>query len=203
MKNKFRVTIFMLAVLGISLTLFDYMFLSGASHPLLEGIYTFRYFTIQSNFIVALYFGMSCSDKWSNHQKFESMLGGVAIYITITFLVFMTILDPIYDPQGLNLIGSTFSHYIVPILVIIYMVVYRDEIHFEKKDILYWISYPVCYLIFLITYGILTGDYLYPFFQVNEVGIIGLIVVTIMMVLFFLLVSFLLVKILSKKENAK
>jgi len=193
----------MLAVLGISLTLFDKMFLSSSSHPLLEGVNMFRYFTIQSNFIVALYFGLNCSNRLKNNKVFDALLGGVVIYITITFIVFLTLLEPIYNPEGLSLIGSTFSHYIVPILVIFYLVYFRSEYSFMIKDIIYWIIYPVMYLVFLIVYGSITGDYIYPFFQVSVVGVTGLIIVIIIMVFFFVFVSFLLVKILSKKENAK
>jgi len=203
MKNKFEITIFMLAVLGITLTLFDTMFLSDATRPFLEGAMLFRYFTIQSNFIVALYFGLRCTTRFTDNKRFEAMLGGVAIYITITFIVFMTMLDPIYNPEGLNLVGSTFSHYIVPILVIIYMIHYRFDYNFVMKDILKWMIYPICYLGFMIVYGSITNDYLYPFFQVSKIGVVGLIIVILIMLIFFLFVSFLLVKILSKKENAK
>lgn len=192
----------MLAVLGISLTLFNTVFLSGVSQPFIEGVKTFRYFTIQSNLIVALYFGLSYTNKWNNSKKFDSLMGGVAIYITITFIVFMTMIDPYLTQVGLSLIGSIFLHYIVPALVIVFLIHYRYEYHFSSRDPFIWLIYPLSYLIFMLIYGKITNDYIYPFFQVDEIGVFRLIIMITIMILFFTFLSFLLVKILSKRENA-
>lgn len=202
MKKVFSIIIMVVAFIGITLTSIDSMFISNTNHPLLEGVKLYRYFTIQSNFIVGIYFGILSFSRLKDNKTFDKLLGGVMIYITITFLVYMIILDPIYDPQGLNLIGSIISHYITPILVIIFVGYYRNDYLYELNDIKKWIIYPLVYLLFLFIYGLFTGDYIYPFFQVSKIGIIGVLLVSVCMVLFFLIMSFLTVKILSKNKNA-
>ena len=201
MKKKAQIFISILAFLGISFTLTEVMFLSNPSHPLLEGMDMFRYFTIQSNFIVGGYFLLAALHPIKNNPSFQKILGGVMIYITITFFVYMILLEPIYSPQGLQLVGSILCHYITPILVIAYTMFYKNDYHFVNKDIKLWIIYPLVYLLFLLLHGLITNDYIYPFFQVSNVGVIGLIIVVLFMVVFFLIMSFLLVKILSKSKN--
>jgi len=39
---------------------------------------------------------------------------------------------------------------------------------------LLWITYPLMYLLFADIHGFVTDDFLYPFFQVSEIGILGL-----------------------------
>lgn len=167
----------------------------------MESLKYFRYFTVQSNLIVFLYFLILLFNKKPKNSNFQHFFGAVLIYITITMSVFIIFIQPVYSPEGFRIYGSIFAHYITPTLVIMYFINERKEYDFNFKDIIVWIIYPVFYLIYIVLHGIKTGDYLYPFFQVELVGVSGLIISITAISVLFLIMSFLLVKIVSKREN--
>lgn len=173
------------------------------SGDIIESLKYFRYFTLQSNFIVFLYFLILMVSKKTRSIKFQNYFGAVLIYITITMSVFIIFLEPVYNPEGFRIFGSIFAHYITPSLVIIYFFKERNTYNFKMKDIITWIIYPILYVIYIVIHGSSTGDYLYPFFQVETVGILGLIISITAITVLFLIMSFLLVKIVSKRENVK
>jgi hypothetical protein len=62
-----------------------------------------------------------------------------------------------------------------------------------------WITYPLIYIVFVVIYGFITDDFLYPFFQVSEIGILGLAISILLLIGLFNGLCFLLVKIVSKE----
>ncbi len=155
------------------------------------------YFTVQTNVIVFVYFLILILGK--DKGKFHEMFGGVLIYIFITMSIFIIFLQRIYHPTGFRAAGNIFSHYITPLLVIIYYVKQRENFQFKTEYIKLWIIYPLAYMIVVIIFGSITGDFLYPFFQIDTVGILGIMISIISLVGFFLGLSFLLVKMVSKE----
>jgi hypothetical protein len=199
MKNRFALLIVVSSALGLSFVLINTMFIEEVSNRLLNGLALFKFFTIQSNLIVMMYFIMYLTSNFKNNETFKKVFGGVVIYITITFIVFLIFLEPIYNPKGFALVGSLFNHYITPLLVLGFLFKFKDDYTFSFSDTKTWIVYPIIYLLFLFSYGLITNNFIYPFFQVNEVGIIGIIASILVLVILFVLMSFSLVKIVSKK----
>ena len=108
-----------------------------------------------------------------------------------------------YYPTGWSQVSNILAHYLVPILVIIYTFTEKDYYDYIYKDIATWIIYPVVYVIFMIIHGMITNDYLYPFFQVSKVGTNGLILMVILLVFVFVLLSFIIMKIVSLQQKSK
>ena len=52
-----------------------------------------------------------------------------------------------------------------------------------------WLVYPLAYLIFAQLYGSVTGDYLYPFLNLPELGINGLAVWVAILTMVFLVLG--------------
>lgn len=202
MKEKYVIFIVLASALGIDSVLIQSIFFDGTAYSLMNGIEIFKYFTLQSNLIVFFYFAFLYLGKYKDNTLFDRLIGGVVIYITITFFVFAIFIEPVVSPKGFGLVGSILNHYVTPVLVIGFMVRFREDYFFSNKDIKLWIIYPAIYLVFLLTLGMLTNDYLYPFFQVEEVGFIGLSISVVSIIILFLFLSFSFVKIVSKKENA-
>ncbi len=199
MKKTWSLIIVIIGTIGIlSHVIYDIV-IEYPENPIMS-INIFKYFTIQSNILAIIYFWIVFSLKLDEKNKiFKNMIGAVTIYITITFFVFIIFLEPIYSPKGLNLLGSICLHYINPILVIGFLGYNRKDYEFNKRDVKYWVIYPGLYLIFVIIWGSIINDYLYPFFQVSEIGVSGLIINIVGLLAFFILLSFSLVKIVSKK----
>ena len=199
MKTTLRYAVVILGSLGILSLVVQDAFFTYPETPLMS-LGLFKYFTVQSNLFAVIYFWLMISLKVDEKsKKWKNLLGGAMIYTTITFLIFAIVLERLYVEVGFTLVGSILLHYINPILIIFYTVYYRKEYEYHIKDSITWIIYPVIYLVFMIIWGSITGDFLYPFFQVSEVGITGLIISILGLLLMFILMSFLTVKILSKK----
>lgn len=194
MKKYIRLSISLLALLGITIN----VIMSTLEEPfsLLRGLWLFRYFTLQSNLLVFAYFLYVFLLGKSN--KF---ILGVTVYITFTFIVFAIMLSSTYHPQGWNQVANILSHYMVPIMVILYFFILNEEKSFRYKDIFLNMIYPLLYILFMLSHGMITGDYLYPFFQVANVGVFGLVITIFILVLFFIGLSILYMKIVSLQEN--
>lgn len=201
MKEKLVILIIFGSALGIDSILIQYIFFEESSTPILHALEMFKYFTLQTNMIVFIYFVLIYLGTFKKNILFNKLLGGVVVYIAITFLVFSIFLEPNVNSQGFGFLGSLLNHYITPILVIGFISRYKDEYLFKFEDIKIWVIYPLIYLVILVVLGLTTGDYLYPFFQVEEVGILGLVLSIVSILVLFLILSFVLVKIVSKKEN--
>ncbi len=157
------------------------------------------YFTVQTNVIVFVYFLILLFDQKEDHNKFHAMFGGVLVYIFITMSVFIIFLQPIYHPTGFRAIGSIFAHYITPTLVIWYFFDQKDYYIFRMEHLKLWAIYPIAYLLFVMLLGLITNDYLYPFFQVDIIGFGGMLLVILGLGIYFTSLSIFVVKMVSKE----
>lgn len=199
MKKWIPFVIVIIGSIGLVAYFINDAFFSELTNPL-GALRLLKYFTILSNLLAVVYFWLIFNERTQlKYGWFDRLLGGIVIYLTITFALYALLLESTYDVVGLDLLGNICLHYINPILVIGYLVIYRKDFTFTYKDISLWIVFPLLYLLFMVIHGMITNDYLYPFFQVSEVGIIGLIsMIGILFGIFFLL-SIIIVKIVSRK----
>ena len=199
MKRYWQLIIVILGTIGLLSYFIDDAFFSELTNPL-GAVRLFRYFTILSNLIAVVYFWMMFSLRYQHkNRRFDHFIGGVVIYLFITFVIYAILLEGTYEQSTLDVIGNVCLHYLNPIAVIAYYVYFRKLYQFEMWDMLFWFAFPVLYLLFLVLHGIITGDYLYSFFQVSDVGVQGLISMIVILFGVFFLLSFVLVKIVSRK----
>jgi len=200
MKKYIPYILIFTSIIGVSLNVLQVNVVLVGNDKLHESISLLKYFTIQSNLLVGLYFVFYVSGKYTNSVFFNKLFGTVILSIVFTFIIYFSYLEWTYDSVGLDVPASILNHYITPMLVITFLILYREYYAYSYKDIMIWLIYPVIYLVFLLIFGGLTGDYIYPFFQVSNIGVFGVLISIILLVGFFLLLSFSLVKILSKRE---
>ncbi len=150
--------------------------LGGGS--ILEWFNSFKSFTMQSNLIVTLW--LTLAIIWYNKpealEKISGLLkGACTVYITITLIFFAILLAPFYPaPTGWAGFSNNVTHYITPIAFIVDWVLTENKLRYKWKYLLYWILiYPVCFLAFVFIHGTFTGNYIYYFFDVNALGILG------------------------------
>jgi len=199
MKKKIAFVIAFIALFGVISTILA----TGLDNPLTpwaSALSTLKYFTIQSNIIVILYFALFSFGKLRDNTMFIKLIGAVVVYITITFLVFAVMLQGTWNPVGLALLGSVLNHYVVPLMVISFFITYRKKYQFVKKDLLQWLVYPLVYLLFLIIHGIISNDYIYPFFEIDDYGLLYFLVAFIGIMTLFFILSFGAI-LLTKKKN--
>ena len=88
MKKRFVLIIFGSSVIGLLATIIHGVFFEEETIKIINGVNLFKYFTLQSNLIVAIYFLVYFNGRYKDNKLFNKMLGGVVIYITITFIVY-------------------------------------------------------------------------------------------------------------------
>ena len=109
--------------------------------------------------------------KWLNTLKYIS-----TTCVTITFLVVIFILAPMYNFNYLSLLFDgtmLYHHTICPLLCIITFLFFDKLNNYEKKDILYAFSFTIIYAVVLIAlnlFEVVKGPY--PFLMVKEQTII-------------------------------
>jgi len=99
--------------------------------------------------------------------------GAFTLYITITFIFFAVLLAPIYHPTGFAAFSNLVFHYITPIAFIVNWILTETKLRYKWSYMLYWIIYPLCYIVFAFIHGTFTGNYIYFFLDITVLGIFG------------------------------
>lgn len=152
----------------------------------------YRAYTIQSNILVFLWLLLVI--LWKDHTTRSKFIkgkihGAITLYITITWIVFMIALEPIYNPTGFELFPTIVNHYITPISFILDWYLFDDGIEYQWNWIIQWLSYPIFYLIFSQIMGRISGTYLYFFLNLPELGWFTFLLSVMSLLLFFILVG--------------
>lgn len=159
-------------VLGIILTAVSTSFMGGAS--------VFYFFTVQSNiFIIAMAFlflghEIICliNKKETINQVMLQIKFVATVAITITFLVFFTMLAPLMGVDYLLSFKNFSLHAIVPILAIIDFVVFDTDINLSYPKSLIATIAPISYVFFVYAIGVplklqYAENLYFPYFFLN------------------------------------
>src|SRR6476469_3336454 len=152
----------------------------------------FSYFTILTNllvFILCLALLFPGHNRLHNFFERPTTRTAMAVYITIVGLVYNAILASQWNPQGLQKPVDQVLHTIVPILYVIYWLVYVRTFRLEWRHILPWMLYPLLYCIYTLLRGPLAGFYPYPFIDVDKLGYTQVLLNISKMIVAFLFVS--------------
>ena len=140
---------------------------------------SFRYYTMQTNIMVSVWLILAI--VW--HNKPESLKkisgplkGAFTLYITTTFIFFAILLAPFYQPTGFAAFTNIVLHYLTPIAFIVDWILTETKTKYKWNYLPYWTIYPLSYLLFSFIHGSFTGDYIYPFLNINLLGIPGYII---------------------------
>jgi hypothetical protein len=147
-----------------------------ASGMPLVWLLSFKYYTMQTNLLVCIWFTLAII--WYNKPDslkkiMGSLKGAFTLYITTTFVFFAILLQIFYHPTGWAAFSNLILHYITPIAFIVDWIFTENQLRYKWIYLLYWIIYPIGYLSYSLINGILTGDYLYPFLDIDNLGILG------------------------------
>ena len=167
----------------------------------------FSFFTITTNSIVfictaTLLFAGKCAmnaffRKWTT-------ITAITVYILIVGIVFNLLLRQIVDLKGHHLIVSEIFHSVVPVLFFFYWIAFVSPERISFKVILFWLVYPVIYIIYTLIHGIVTSFYPYPFIDATKLGFKTAIVNGLFVLIAFVVLSIILIftsKIRIKTSN--
>ncbi|MEP6948629.1 MAG: Pr6Pr family membrane protein [Ginsengibacter sp.] len=159
----------------------------------------FSYFTITTNLIVAVCCTtllINPGSRWGDFFSSQKTLTAVTVYIVIVGIIYNLVLRFIWNPQGLQMIVDELLHSVIPILFLIYWIIFVSKNQLKWGDILPWLIYPLVYIIFIFIRGSFSGFYPYPFIDTGKIGLkqalinaVGIAIVFIVMSLLFVAIG--------------
>ncbi|MGB6777089.1 MAG: Pr6Pr family membrane protein [Terriglobales bacterium] len=139
----------------------------------------FSFFTISTNLLIALVLTLSLKTTPSNASTFAlrpTVQSAIAVYIVIVGIVYSLALRSLWAPEGLQKIADVILHDAIPLLYLLYWLMFvrtgndKSKNSLRFRDVPTWLAYPALYLVYSLVRGAITGIYLYPFIDVGKLG---------------------------------
>ncbi|RYF91908.1 MAG: hypothetical protein EOO03_00170 [Chitinophagaceae bacterium] len=133
----------------------------------------FSFFTVQCNLLIAITTTYAALSSPSGPGKFFTSLSvqtAIALYIFIVALVYNTVLRGLVPLAGWGLFVDTMLHVVIPILYLLYWGFMRAKGNLEYKNGLYWVIFPLAYLVYSLIRGAIVHWYPYPFLNADKSG---------------------------------
>jgi hypothetical protein len=136
-------------------------------------VFLFSFFTILTN-IGAVLVHVSLLSP-SGYAWFPAFAGsrlraGVAVAISLVFIVSATVLARLWQPQGLFLLCDVLLHYVTPVLFVLWWLIAGADGSTRWRDISWWMVYPLAYLAYVLLRAPIAGEVPYPFLNVEKNG---------------------------------
>lgn len=124
----------------------------------------FSYFTIQSNFLIAVWMVLIVRERIDT-LRLASLIG-----ITVTGLVAAVALPPSPNYTTGSLICDRLLHIVVPVLAVVGWVAFGPRGMVGRQGLLPSLAWPVAWLVCTLALGPVVGWYPYPFLDVERIG---------------------------------
>ncbi|RWA62313.1 Pr6Pr family membrane protein [Mesorhizobium sp.] len=136
-------------------------------------VFLFSFFTILTNIGAVLVHTSLLSP--SGYAWFPAFAGsrlraGVAVAISLVFIVYATVLARLWQPQGLFLLCDMLLHYVTPALFVLWWLIAGADGTTRWRDISWWMVYPLAYLACVLLRAPIAGEVPYPFLSVEKNG---------------------------------
>jgi hypothetical protein len=159
----------------------------------------FIFFTILSNMLVAISITIFLLNTDSAAGRFFArppVITAVALYIFLVGLIYNIILRSVWHPEGLQKLADELLHVAVPLLFLIYWLLFAPKSSLQWIHAFRWLIFPAVYLVYAMLRGGIEGFYPYPFLDANTLpfgrvfmNCVGLLFVFIIAGLLFVWIS--------------
>lgn len=141
----------------------------GQNHSIGETLWALLwYFTITTNLLVAVVFtGVALGVRRCTSPH---LLGGITYSIVVVGVVYTLLLHGLVELSGGSAVANALVHWVTPVLVAVYSVVFVTRRTLRTYDPLIWAPYPLAYLAYALLRGESSGRYPYPFMNVAVLG---------------------------------
>jgi hypothetical protein len=130
----------------------------------------FSYFTIQSNFLVAVSMWLIVRDR-TESQLFRVVRLASLVGITVTGIVAAVALPPSPNYTTGSLVCDRLLHVVVPALAFVGWVAFGPRAKVTREDLLPSLVWPVLWLAATLALGPFVDWYPYPFIDVDRIGL--------------------------------
>lgn len=154
------------------------------------------YFTILSNILVAKSLTLSLlnpTGKWGKYFSSAPVTGAITVYIATVGITYNIILRNLIILEGFSILANELLHVVVPVLYVLYWILFAAKARLKWSEIYYWLIYPLIYLIYILIRGAISGYYPYPFVDVGRLGYSNVVINSLGMIAGFVVLSVLLI----------
>lgn len=134
----------------------------------------FSFFTIQSNILAAVVLitvGIGSLLNKKATPLFAMIRGAATLYMTITGIVFALLLSGLEQQLQVTLPWvNIVLHYIGPAIMLADWLVFPPSFKFTFQQTVYWLAFPVLYLLYSLIRGAIVLWYPYPFLDPIQTG---------------------------------
>lgn len=151
----------------------QYWLMLWSGPPVQETVRFLSFFTILSNLLVALVAGSAATGgNWAVLRIWRGprVRGLAALSITVTCLVYATVLQGQWHPQGPQLLADRSLHYAIPALYVFWWVALLPHGALRWPDALRWLAFPGLFALWTFARGAVVHEYPYPFMDVTRLG---------------------------------
>lgn len=178
-----------------------YILIKNNDGPFLTKTIQFiSYFTILTNTIVAIYYTAVLFAKKEQWLTSPVTATAIAVYITIVGLVYNVILRFTWNPQGWQKLVDELLHTFNPLFFVFFWWMFVPKQNLKWKNAFPWLLYPLIYFIYIIVRGSFVGAYPYPFVDVGLHGYGKVLLNSVVILLVFVLFSFLFIWLARLKK---
>lgn len=134
----------------------------------------FSFFTILTNILVALFFTAKIFKSFGNRFEIlnkKTTFIAITTFIFVVGLVYQVVLRAIWKPTGVQFLVNELLHSVIPVLFLIYWFLFSPKEKIKIKEVILWLLYPLFYLGFVLSRGLMSNFYPYPFLNISEIGI--------------------------------
>jgi hypothetical protein len=133
----------------------------------------FTFFTILTNILIAV--GSTVillvpRSGWGHFFSKATTLTAITVNIIIVGATYNAILRYIWNPQGLQRVVDELLHLIIPILFVLFWLIFVPKGRLKWSNIWLWMIYPLVYLAVILIRGAFSDYYPYPFVDVSKLG---------------------------------
>jgi hypothetical protein len=131
------------------------------------------YFTITTNTLAALCytsFWREGKGRFSQLLRKPSSVFAITVFIIIVGVIYNLILRFTWEPKGLQLVIDELLHSVLPVMFLFFWILFMPKHDMKMKEFNPWLLYPLIYIVYVITLGLLTGHYPYPFADASLLG---------------------------------
>lgn len=130
----------------------------------------FSYFTVQANILLAIGAVTLAANPQRDGRIWRVVRIAGLVGIAVTGVVYVTLLRPIVELDGLAAVTNVGFHYLTPLMGVVGWVLFGPWPRLDRRVLLWSLVWPVAWLGYTLVRGAIRDWYPYPFIDVIELG---------------------------------
>lgn len=153
---------------------FQPLFRQMGMGPISSAFGMLMFFTILTNLATIVVYWSAFTGSRGKIAAFFSHMGvrtAVAAQITLVAIVYVTIIRGQLPLTRQMMVADALLHYVTPVTYLVWWWLLPGKQSLRYANIPRWLVWPVTYLFFIMMEGFRSGAFIYPFLDVNKLGV--------------------------------